>query len=233
MSRYGGYQMPLSTLRVGETTYTVPWAMDCDAHGKWFLNVSFTRHGHPAGTAQMRVERRANGWHTWATDYEYWPREGLINLSDRCKPVARVHGSPVVREQPHKPLTWPLVVGGPAEKERAARIIRQRAVEDLTRAHRTHLWSHLPAALMAAVGVMDVILILISGLTILLFMSCAIAGAGLWGGVRFTRHHRRAVAQQEESLAAIQADYDEAFRELVWADLNGDIGKATGEETSR
>lgn len=46
-----------------ESGWTVPWALHVDAQQQCWLQVTFPIHTAPGGTAQMRVQLEADGWH--------------------------------------------------------------------------------------------------------------------------------------------------------------------------
>ena len=80
----------LANLRVGESTWTVPWAMDVDDERRCWLTPSFTGHPTPGGTVQMLVERREDGYHVWlAPDYKYHPTGGRSGSAGI--PVVKLH----------------------------------------------------------------------------------------------------------------------------------------------
>ena len=52
----------ISTMRVGESGYTVPWAMYHKKDRSLWLNGNYTISPRPGGTVTMFVSRGENGW---------------------------------------------------------------------------------------------------------------------------------------------------------------------------
>ena len=66
----------LRDMQIGDTGYTVPWAMSVDRDRKCWLRASYTIDTQPGGTVQMRVTRREDGYHVWLVDgHAYDPVE--------------------------------------------------------------------------------------------------------------------------------------------------------------
>lgn len=53
----------IGSMETGQTGYAVPWAMLADMDGKLWLKPEYDLRAEPAGTCQMRVELRADGYH--------------------------------------------------------------------------------------------------------------------------------------------------------------------------
>lgn len=53
----------LYDLHVGESAWTVPWAMWRDVHSRWWLHPDYEVDSSPGGTVEMLVEHRADGYH--------------------------------------------------------------------------------------------------------------------------------------------------------------------------
>lgn len=52
----------LSRLAIGETAFTVPWAMAVSEDGRCYLNGGYTTEARPGGTVTMKVERKEEGF---------------------------------------------------------------------------------------------------------------------------------------------------------------------------
>lgn len=66
----------LRDMQVGDTGFTVPWAMSVDRDRKCWLRASYPIDPQPGGTVQMRVTRTQDGYHAWLVDdYAYDPDE--------------------------------------------------------------------------------------------------------------------------------------------------------------
>jgi hypothetical protein len=52
----------LSDLIIGETVYTVPWAMYAGQDGRLWLNGNYSIHHSSGGTAQMAVTKTKDGY---------------------------------------------------------------------------------------------------------------------------------------------------------------------------
>jgi hypothetical protein len=62
-------------MEVGQSGYTVPWAMGIDADGECFLHGSHTCHETPRGTVCLYVERRKDGYYVDPSGaYDEWER---------------------------------------------------------------------------------------------------------------------------------------------------------------
>ena len=59
-------------MKAGETAYTVFWAMTVDGTGRCFLNARYPAHPAPFGTANMRIERRKEGFHVFVPPGQKW-----------------------------------------------------------------------------------------------------------------------------------------------------------------
>lgn len=55
----------LSSMSIGETGWTVPWAMWVDRQRRCWLNPGFLAESDPGGTVEMKVELRDDGYHVW------------------------------------------------------------------------------------------------------------------------------------------------------------------------
>ena len=79
----------LDETTAGEVAWTVPWMLDRDEQGRFWLHGGASAHSAPGGTVQMRVERRPDGYHVWQ------PRAGhreQIRVDDGTGlPVVKVH----------------------------------------------------------------------------------------------------------------------------------------------
>jgi hypothetical protein len=56
----------VSGMSVGEVGYIVSWGMWVDASRRCWLHPDYAVREAPGGTANMRIERRADGYHVWA-----------------------------------------------------------------------------------------------------------------------------------------------------------------------
>lgn len=85
----------LNNMREGETRFTLPWGMWVDADMECWLHPDYPAELRVHGTAQMRVERRQDGYHVWPPAGEtYKPRagHGFASPDDTpWIPVAEVH----------------------------------------------------------------------------------------------------------------------------------------------
>lgn len=64
-------QTPVTgNMQVGQAGYTVAWAMLADMKGQLWLKPEYDVKPQPHGTAQMRVERREDGYHVWPASGE-------------------------------------------------------------------------------------------------------------------------------------------------------------------
>jgi hypothetical protein len=80
---------PLDELTVGEVAWTVPWMLDRDEQGRFWLHGGASAHSAPGGTVQMRVERRPDGYHVWLPRDD---RREQIRIDDGSGlPVVKVH----------------------------------------------------------------------------------------------------------------------------------------------
>ena len=87
----------IKDMAIGESGYTVPWAMQVDTTRRGRLNPDYPVDPHPWGTLQMRIMRKVDGWSVVIPDGEQWtPR-----------PYASVTGVPVIemREQESAPIS--------------------------------------------------------------------------------------------------------------------------------
>lgn len=64
-------QRRLIDLRVGESCYTVPWALWVRTDGACFLNENYTAYFHPEGTVKMKVVREEEGYVVYIYDIDY------------------------------------------------------------------------------------------------------------------------------------------------------------------
>lgn len=65
----------LRDLKPGESTYTVPWAVQADPGRLLWISTSFGQHKAPGGTVQMLVTRTDFGWCVEVPEKEkYRPR---------------------------------------------------------------------------------------------------------------------------------------------------------------
>lgn len=55
-------------MMVGESAWTVPWAMCADSNRALWLNGAYPIYREPGGTVAMRVERRSDGYHVWRVE---------------------------------------------------------------------------------------------------------------------------------------------------------------------
>jgi len=67
----------IASMKPGRPYYTVPWAMQADENGALWLRRGYTAWDCPGGTAQMRVERRDDGYHVWPVPGERYAPEAL------------------------------------------------------------------------------------------------------------------------------------------------------------
>jgi len=72
-------QKTLRDLAVGESAYTVPWAMSVDSEGRAWLSLGFPAEDSPFGTAAMLVERCEDGYgvNLWHCRDSKWNAESI------------------------------------------------------------------------------------------------------------------------------------------------------------
>lgn len=59
-------------MAVGETAWIVPWGMWVDRERRCWLNPDYATKATAAGTVQMRIEHRVEGFHVWlVADHRY------------------------------------------------------------------------------------------------------------------------------------------------------------------
>lgn len=78
-------EQTIDCMMVGESGYTVPWAMWVDTARRCWLHPRYTVRSEPFGTATMRIERQDDGYHVEiAGHHKYTPREnpGYSSPSD-------------------------------------------------------------------------------------------------------------------------------------------------------
>ena len=63
-------------LPIGESTWTVPWALYLDGDQECWLNGAYTQHAIPGGTVQMKVTHTAAGYVCDITRCDYKWSEG-------------------------------------------------------------------------------------------------------------------------------------------------------------
>ena len=70
----------LKDLRPGQKTWTVPWAMYPDSHGKLWLNSEYSQSETPGGTVQMLVmrDKQTGAYHVDASGADCeWSKGGF------------------------------------------------------------------------------------------------------------------------------------------------------------
>ena len=82
-------QPTLADLTIGQTAYTVPWAMWADEERSLWLTPSFPAHDQPGGTVRMRVDLRSDGYHVWLPAGQFYKPEGKAEKGSI--PVAELH----------------------------------------------------------------------------------------------------------------------------------------------
>lgn len=86
--------MTINKMVVGDSGYTVPWAMWVDKSRNCWLHPDYTLSAKPGGTVEMRVEKRKNGFHVWLAPGEnYSPSSepGFVGTVDEFVPVEELH----------------------------------------------------------------------------------------------------------------------------------------------
>lgn len=70
----------IASMDVGDSGWTVPWAMYHDRERKLWLNGAYTIHRQPGGTVQMHISRDDSGWHVDASKckQEQWGGSGYV-----------------------------------------------------------------------------------------------------------------------------------------------------------
>jgi hypothetical protein len=62
-----GADHSIASMDIGESGWTVPWAMYHDKQRRLWLNGSYTVTFRPGGTAEMYIKRDEAGWHVDAS----------------------------------------------------------------------------------------------------------------------------------------------------------------------
>lgn len=62
----------IASMDIGDSGWTVPWAMYHDKERKLWLNGNYTLHSRLGGTVQMLVRRDEDGWHVDASQCGYF-----------------------------------------------------------------------------------------------------------------------------------------------------------------
>lgn len=85
----------LGGMSVGEGAFTVRWAMWVDPQRRCWVDPDYPVTNLPLGTSNMRVERRADGYHVWVPPGATWqprPRSGHNGVDDSTHiPVVELH----------------------------------------------------------------------------------------------------------------------------------------------
>lgn len=97
-------QRKLSDLMIGETVWTVPWAMFADDDGDLWLYGNFSYHEGPGGTVSMKVSKTGSGYVvdiSECKDYR-WSRDGessaVMVKKGNSIPVTKLKGHSVVNK---------------------------------------------------------------------------------------------------------------------------------------
>ncbi len=72
----------LKNMKVGESGYTVPWAMWVDLDGNCWLNENYTIQGTPGGTVQLKITRVTEGYIAHINDMK--DNERWQKVEDPC-----------------------------------------------------------------------------------------------------------------------------------------------------
>jgi len=84
----------LAQLKIGETAYTVPWAMAVTELGECYLNGDYTFHQEPGGTIQMLIRKTKDGYEVEVPQgYKYQPSRNnpwVGGTDERLLPVNKV-----------------------------------------------------------------------------------------------------------------------------------------------
>lgn len=80
----------IAGLAIGESAWTVPWAIELDAGQRAFLNTHFSQHENPGGTVQLKVTRERDGWKAELYDREYKFNRGDGNVGLHCEPITSI-----------------------------------------------------------------------------------------------------------------------------------------------
>jgi hypothetical protein len=66
----------ISAMHVGQTVFTVPWAVWVDHDMLCWLHPGYSVDSGPGGTVQMQVTRKADGYHVWGVrGFSYSPQQ--------------------------------------------------------------------------------------------------------------------------------------------------------------
>ena len=79
----------LSDLKVGESAYTTPWAMEVDRNGKVWMNINMIAMRGIEASSTMKVTKTAAGWVcdiSKCGDYQ-WDEYGMV---DKYPPVIQL-----------------------------------------------------------------------------------------------------------------------------------------------
>lgn len=74
------YEPTIAEMSIGESGYTVPWAMWPDMDGRLWIAGAYTLHDNPHGTAAMKVTRHKDGYEVdirsgHAAEYRWTPTD--------------------------------------------------------------------------------------------------------------------------------------------------------------
>ncbi|MEB3023446.1 MULTISPECIES: hypothetical protein [Mycolicibacter] len=82
-------------MAVGEVAYTMQWGMWVDLERRCWLNPDYPAGPSPFRTANMRIERRDDGYHVWAPPGATWrpaANPGYVRPAETVDiPVAQIH----------------------------------------------------------------------------------------------------------------------------------------------
>ncbi|MEU2403465.1 hypothetical protein ABZ609_03935 [Streptomyces rubiginosohelvolus] len=76
----------ISGMLVGESAFTLPWAMWADEDRRLWLSADYPADEEAAGTVRMRITRTPDGFQVWPVrDHEYHPgsnRDGGLPVTE-------------------------------------------------------------------------------------------------------------------------------------------------------
>ena len=82
-----------SDMSVGESAWTVPWALCIEADRTVWINPSFSVDGaSPGGTIQLKITRTKSGFTALLHDYPGWKFDDVSESCPHELPVVELHG---------------------------------------------------------------------------------------------------------------------------------------------
>lgn len=82
----------IGKMKVGETGYTVPWAMWVDKERNCWLNEDYTIHKGRGGTVQLKIERLKEGYIAYINDKNLNEKWNPTSSPGYCTPEEKLYG---------------------------------------------------------------------------------------------------------------------------------------------